>query len=155
MEVAQVRALLEQVDLFRHARAESLEAMAKLGRVRRFGKGKRLMHQGATSASMYVILDGSVRVQRSHPDLREPVVLAELGCGEVVGEMGVLDGEPRSASVVALESTQALELTPQVLQETVLRDQEVAGALLRVLSRRLRSTNELVRQPADEERSNP
>jgi CRP-like cAMP-binding protein len=148
--VEDVRALLEQVDLFRHAQSESLDAMAKRGRVRRFAKGKRLMHQGAPSDCMYVILSGTVRVQRSHPDLKDPVILGDLGYGEVVGEMGVLDGEPRSATVLALEPTQALELTAEVLQETVLRDREIAGALLRVLSRRLRSTDELVGRPADD-----
>jgi CRP/FNR family transcriptional regulator, cyclic AMP receptor protein len=145
--VADVRALLEQVDLFRHALPESLDAMAKLGRVRRFGKGKRLMHQGAVSDRMYVILSGCVRVQRSHPDLREPVVLADLGPGETVGEMGVLDGEPRSATVLALEATEALELSQRALQDSILRDPELSGALLRVLSRRLRGTDALLRPP--------
>jgi CRP/FNR family cyclic AMP-dependent transcriptional regulator len=75
-----------------------------------------------------------------------PVVLDELGAGDLVGEMGVLDGEARSATVVAIETTVALELSAATLAATVLRHPEATTELLRLLSRRLRSTDELAVQ---------
>ena len=148
--MSDVRLVMEQVDLFRHSDPKSLDQLVRRGRIRSFRKGRRLMHQGDPSDGLYVIVSGRVRVQRVHADLKEPLVLAELGPGEVVGEMGVLDGVPRSATVIALEPTRAIELSPQALQETVLRDPTVADTLLRVLSRRLRTTDELLEHTARE-----
>jgi CRP/FNR family transcriptional regulator, cyclic AMP receptor protein len=146
MPVPHVETLLQEVILFRQAQPTSLDQPAEQARVRRFAKGRCLMHQGAAASCMYVILRGRVLVQRVHPDLREPVVLGEVVTGEVVEEMGVLDGEPRSATVAALEQTEVLEITPTALETTLLRDPQVAGLLLRILSNRLRSTDQLVTQ---------
>jgi len=104
------------------------------------------MHQGEVGDVMYMILEGRVRVQRSHPDLTEPLILADLGVGEIVGEMGLLDGSPRSATVVAVEETEAMELTAAQLSQMVVKYPTVSGALLRLLTRRLRSTDELAEE---------
>ncbi len=101
---------------------------------------------------MYIIVEGRVRVERSHPDLLRPVLLAEVGPAEVVGEMGVLDSEPRTATVTAVKHTEAMELDTATLEQTILDYPEVGTALLRALSRRLRSTDELMeRQPRREQ----
>jgi CRP-like cAMP-binding protein len=69
--------------------------------------------------------------------------LAELGAGDVIGEMGLLDNAPRSATVTALEDTETLELHATVMALVVMQYPQVAAALLRILSRRLRSADEL------------
>jgi CRP-like cAMP-binding protein len=71
------------------------------------------------------------------------LLLAQLGPGEIVGEMGVLDGAPRSATVIAIEDTEAVELGAPTVTETILQHPDVSLELLRMLSRRLRSTDEL------------
>lgn len=95
---------------------DTLRSVASRGRMRRFPKGCVLMRQGEFADAMYVIRKGVVDViqtdergQRTH--------LALLGEGEVVGEMGVLSGNPRNATVVAVSDVETL-LIPR---EDVLR----------------------------------
>src|SRR5205823_6067725 len=100
---------------------------------------------GDTSESLYVVVSGRVKVERAVPG-QEPLLLAELGAGEVVGEMGVLDREPRSATVTAIRPTDAVELSAAAIGTTILRYPEVSTGLLRTISRRLRSSDELAEQ---------
>ncbi len=139
-----VSPLLSQVDLFKVIPLHGLMDLARRGRMRRFTADSQLMRQGDMSDCMYIVAKGRVRVERNHPDLTEPLVLAELGPGDVVGEMGVLDDEPRSATVTALEDTEAIELDASALAEALARFPEAASVMLRVLSRRLRTTDELL-----------
>ncbi|MHB8621477.1 MAG: Crp/Fnr family transcriptional regulator [Chloroflexota bacterium] len=142
-------------DLSKHPafKAIPLEALTDLackGRRRRFPAGAALMSQGDSSETLHLIRSGWVRVERGHPQMTAPVLLAELGPGEVVGEMGVLDGAPRSATVVAIDSVETLELDIQALSETTLRHPEITLALLRTISERLRSVDGVVGRKMDE-----
>jgi CRP/FNR family transcriptional regulator len=101
------------------------------------------MRQGEVSDAMFVILVGSVRVARAHPDLREPFVLATLGPGEVVGEMNALDGSQRSVTVTAVDDTVAVALDARTVARMILEQPDLYGGLVRVMSKRLRSTDEL------------
>ena len=128
-----------------------LARLAEQGRPRRFPPSSQLMRQGEMSESLHILLQGSVRVERAHPQILRPVVLAELGPGEVVSEMGVLDREPRSATVTALTAVETLELDAPTLAQVILDHPEAATALLRILSRRLRDMGELLEQMAHRE----
>ncbi len=138
-----MEARLNGVRILRHIPSSGLTRLAERGHPRAFPMGKLLMQQGEPADTLYIILSGLVRVERSHPDLLQSVVLAELGPGEVVGEMGLLDGKPRSATVTALADTETLEVSAADLAYIVLRHPEVSMALLQKISRRLRSTDEL------------
>ena len=116
--------------------------LAAVGERRSFNQGDRLMKQGDAAHSLFVILSGRVSVVREHKDLATPIHLAFLGSGEVVGEMGLLDGEPRSATVTAIESTLAMEVPQTELAKVVSENPDVFAELAKVLSRRLRSTDE-------------
>jgi CRP-like cAMP-binding protein len=139
----------DPVSIFTLAHASgllSLDGFARLaaaGERRSFNAGDELMRQGDEASTMYVILSGKVSVVREHPDLSSPIVLAFLGPGEIVGEMGLLDGEARSATVEAVEDTITMEVTKEALTQSVLRHPDLYGALVKVLSRRLRDTNDL------------
>jgi CRP/FNR family cyclic AMP-dependent transcriptional regulator len=134
---------LSKSEMFRGVPIDGLMRLAETGINRRFGPGAQLMRQGDISDTMYVILSGRVKVERSDSRVGSPLELAELGPGDVVGEMGLLDGEPRSATVTALESTEVMELDDLALAQLVLHYPDVSGGLLRILSRRLRSTDEV------------
>lgn len=122
---------------------DAVTRFAAAGRKRRFRAGTALVQQGAESTSMFVLLSGSVRVTRAHPDLRDPVILATLGPGDVVGEMGVLDRARRSATVTAIEDTVAAEIEAERVGRMVIEHPDLYGDLVRVLSKRLRTTDEL------------
>jgi CRP/FNR family transcriptional regulator, cyclic AMP receptor protein len=134
---------LSQAEMFEGIPLDGLVRLARSGIKRSFSVGTVLMRQGDVSETMYVILRGKVHVERSHPQLSEAITLAVLGLGEVVGEMGLLDREPRSATVTALEDVEAMELDDLALAQTILQYPEVSASLLRLLSRRLRSADEL------------
>src|SRR5437763_6795107 len=125
--------ILSQVRLFEGIPPDGLARLANRGKRRRYAAGRRLMRQGQVADSLHVILSGCVRVVRDHHDLAEPLVLTELGPGEIVGEMGALEGEPRSATVTAIEDTKTLELSAVALAQTLLVYPEVSRALLRLL----------------------
>ncbi len=147
-----MRDVLSQVAILQTLPADGLSRLAEQGHRRAFPPGSQLMRQGDVSDSLHIILQGRVRVVRSHPQILRPVILAELGAGEIVGEMGVLDHEPRSATVTALNAVETLELDAATLAQTIMDHPEAAAALLQVLSRRVRSTDELVEQLAHRER---
>ncbi len=134
---------LSQADMFEGIPLDGLARLARSGIRRTFAAGSTLMKQGDVADTMYVIIKGRVLVERTHPHLSEALTLAELGPGDVVGEMGLLDHEPRSATVTAIDEVDAMELDDLALAQTVLQYPEVSTALLHLLSRRLRSADEL------------
>jgi CRP-like cAMP-binding protein len=132
---------LSRVPMLTHLPADALNRLFELGRERKFAVGKPLMRQGEPSAHLFILLSGRVRVERLEADSLSPTVLAELGPDEVVGEMGVLEQVPRSATVIAVEETRALQLGLPALAVTMVQYPQLAATFLRMLSGRLRSTS--------------
>jgi CRP/FNR family cyclic AMP-dependent transcriptional regulator len=135
---------LAQVPLFRTLPESALASLANTGRRVTFAPGAVVLRQGDPSESLFVILTGTVQVERHYPERPNPVVLATLGPYEIVGEMGLLDRDTRSATVVAAEETSLFEIGYHSITRTVLEHPGATAELLRTLSRRLRSTDDLV-----------
>jgi CRP/FNR family cyclic AMP-dependent transcriptional regulator len=133
---------LARVTLFKELPEPGLQTLAERGRPKHFATGDVIMRQGDASDALHVITRGSVRVERGQPD-ETPLVLADLGPGDVIGEMGLLDNAPRSATVTALEHVETIEIHASVMALVVMQYPQVAAALLRTLSRRLRNADEL------------
>jgi CRP/FNR family transcriptional regulator, cyclic AMP receptor protein len=115
-------------------------ALHAAGTVRRYPRGRALMHQDQLPDAVLVLRAGQVKVSRSTTTGRD-VVLAIRGPGELLGEMAALDGQPRSASVIALEPVEALVLSPQVFRAFLAEHSTAAMALLEMLARRLRDAD--------------
>jgi CRP/FNR family transcriptional regulator len=122
---------------------EELERIAKVAIPRSFPKGARVFHEGDTSDACYVIRSGEVRVTREHPDGRA-IALATLGPGELVGELAMLDGEVRSASVEALSDVELLAISAADMRGLLERNADITAKLVVALTRRVRETNERV-----------
>ena len=84
-----------------------------------------------------------MRVTREHSDGRA-IALATLGEGEIVGELAMLDGEVRSASVEALSDTELLAVAARDMRGLLERNPEMTAKLVVALTRRVRETNERV-----------
>jgi CRP-like cAMP-binding protein len=138
-----VHDVLSQVTLFEGIPPEGLARLQQLGQIRRFLFGEQLTIQGETADHVYVVAKGCVRVERCHPELTDPVFLGDVGPGAIVGHEGLLDGERHSVTATAIEDTEAIELSGIVLSVTILKFPKVASSLLRALSRRLRTTEDL------------
>jgi CRP/FNR family transcriptional regulator len=90
-----------------------------------------------------VIRSGDVRVTREHSDGRA-IALATLSAGEIVGELAMLDGEVRSASVEALTDVELLAIAAHDMRGLLERNPEITAKLVIALTRRVRETNERV-----------
>jgi CRP/FNR family cyclic AMP-dependent transcriptional regulator len=137
-------AALCQVPLLRSLGGRQLEAIAACCRFQRISKGTTILQQGTQCQSMYVILAGRFQVVQASAE-GESVTLAIRKTGDVLGEMSLLEDAPRSASVIALETSRVLALSREDFELHVLRHPEICRDLLRSLSARLReASNELV-----------
>jgi CRP-like cAMP-binding protein len=115
-------------------------AMLAAGTVRTYARGRALLLQEQMPDAVIVLRSGQVKVSRSTTTGRE-VVLAIRGPGELLGELAALDGQPRSASVVALEPVEALVLSPHAFRTFLAEHPAASMALLGMLTRRLRDAD--------------
>lgn len=118
--------------------------LIRFGKMREFQAEEPLMTQGEPSTSIHFILDGQVRVERQRRNDSERVVLAHLGSGEIVGEMGVMVELPRSATVIAAKPTTTLELDTASFERAARAFPILHRVLAKLLSERLRRTSERV-----------
>jgi CRP-like cAMP-binding protein len=114
--------------------------LAMLGSVRSFERGRLLCHEGQIADGVFILRSGVVKITRTTPTGRE-VVLAFRGAGELVGELAALDGEPRSATICAVDRVEALCLTTQAFLGFLQERPAVALVLLRMLATRLRDAD--------------
>jgi CRP/FNR family transcriptional regulator, cyclic AMP receptor protein len=142
-------AALGSVPIFARLSDSQLFRLASRTTVRTFAPGTVIVREGDTSMSLYVILSGGVRVDRSRAE-GGAVRVAELGVREAFGEMGLIDDAPRSATVTAEAETTCALLAKWDFQNEIREDPEIAVALLPVLAQRIRAVNErLAREAPD------
>jgi len=118
-----------------------LAEVAQRAVARKYRKGSILFVQGEVGERCFAIVSGTVKLSAYHADGRE-AVLAVLGAGDVFGELALFDEAPRSADATALEDAELLSLDRAGLNDAIATHPEIATALLRVLGRRLRQSNE-------------
>jgi CRP/FNR family transcriptional regulator, cyclic AMP receptor protein len=139
-------ALLHQVPAFATLIADDLAAVAEVIVPRTFGAGEVVFREGDTGDTCYVVRAGHFRAVREHNDGRT-ITLATFGPGEIFGELAMFDAERRSASVEALDDTEAAAILGTDMRRLLRAHPDIAVKLLAALSRRLRETNErLTRQ---------
>jgi len=132
---------LRPVELFQHLNEEQLSLLAEHSREVQFRKNAILMTEGDAGESMYVILTGLVKVYVSDEDGKE-LVLYEQGAGAVIGDIALLDDEPRSASVSTLDKTTALMIGKSSFIECLKQSPEMSLGIIRSLTQRLRHATE-------------
>src|SRR5207248_415237 len=107
-----VAELLRHTALFGRLTDPQLRSLARVVKERRLGRNQLLFRQGDEADSLYVIVSGRVRVSATDRAGHERV-LAFLGSGESVGEMGLLSAAPRSATVVASTEVDLAQRSPE------------------------------------------
>jgi len=139
--MTQATELLKHVELFKHLTDQQLAELAAQAREINFRKNAVLMTEGDTGETMYVINTGSVKVYVSDDEGRE-LVLYQQGKGAVIGDIALLDDEPRSASVSTLEPSTALMIGKQAFLDCLRSSPEMAINIIRSLTQRLRDATE-------------
>jgi len=119
------------------AESDALEDMGEPGT---FAAGTVIFEQGGTPDVVLLVRAGRVRVAVRGADGGE-VVLAERGPGELLGDLSGIDGQPRSASVTALDEVRGLVLPLRAFRGFLMDHPRAALSLLELLSRRLREAD--------------
>lgn len=117
-----------------------LESFRALGRVRSYPRGTALFHERQASDHVVGLLAGRVKIVCMSDEGRE-VVLAVRGPGDLLGELSAIDGDPRSATAVALEPVEGVVVPTARFHEFLEQHGRVGLVLMRTISRRLRDSD--------------
>ena len=132
------REALEGCVLFQHVDVQGLDACLACLRLRRFKRDETVFHQGDPGDALYIVASGRVKVVLPSPDANEGAILATLGRGQFFGELAMLDGQPHSADVVAIEPTETLVLGRVDFERLFESEPSIRRSLVLALARELR-----------------
>jgi small-conductance mechanosensitive channel len=143
--------VLNSVPVFVPLDAAELEELSHECTRQDFGRGERIVHQGDSGEAMYVVLEGTaiVTIKTENDAERE---VARLTRGEFFGEMALLTGEPRTASVTAVDDLSVLVIHKAALQTMLERRPGLAQEMAEIVELRrqgLRAVKDLKEAPAD------
>jgi potassium efflux system protein len=131
--------LLQEVDIFKPFSEEAKLYLSDRIRRHRFGPSDVIVQQGDAGDSLFIIVEGVVGVQVQSDDGRTKEV-ARLGAGDFFGEMALLTGEERTATVIALVDTYLFELTQADIAPLIAQQPEVSERVSKVLTQRHKAT---------------
>jgi CRP-like cAMP-binding protein len=131
---------LKASDLFENQPDEVLRAVLSQGHFLEYGAGAVVLRQGDRGDRLYIVRAGVVEVVATPADGSEPTVVAYMGPGEVIGELALLTGSPRSATIRCPEHAELFTLEKAVFDDLMATLPVFARGLCLVLARRLEAT---------------
>ncbi len=149
MSLIEKAVFIKAISIFQEMTAEELRVLASISEEATYSAGQRIVVQGGSGNTLYIIVHGQVLVQQRssvNGDKEEIIDLALLGPRESFAEMSLFDNEPYSADVIAQEPTGVLLVRREPLLALIKRDPEIAVGLFKVFSRRLRQANARIAQ---------
>ena len=135
--------LLESVPIFSDLSKSDLNKISDRMTHRKFTKNQMILLEDDLGQTFFVIGKGSVKITRLSDDGRE-VILAMLGEADFFGEMSLLDGDGRSANVVALEASEVLTLARNEFLDILEQYPKISICLLEELTHRLRKSDQQI-----------
>ena len=131
-------AILGRVPLFVDLSKRELQRLSVACRPRDYAASEVLVRQGEPGAGLFIMVSGQVQVTQHHENATSQAIRT-AGPGEVFGEMALLDDQPRSATITAIEPTRVLMLPIFDFRAALREDGDICVRLLAVISRRLRA----------------
>lgn len=128
--------LLARLDLFAELSPQQLRKLAEYTRHQAYGHEELIVKQGDRSSEMYIVERGQVRIEANIEGAANPHVISVLGRGEFFGEMSMLTGETRAASVIAIEETEVLVLERERFAPLLESNPNLAERISQVLTAR-------------------
>ncbi len=135
--------VLARSGVFQGVSSEAAEPVAAELELVDLPRGATVFAEGEPGDSLFIILDGKVKIVRRAPDGRENV-LSVMGPADQFGELSIFDPGPRTATATALTDVSLAKMSQQALLPWIDAHPEIGVQLLRVLARRLRRTNDTV-----------
>jgi CRP/FNR family transcriptional regulator, cyclic AMP receptor protein len=136
---------LKQVPLFAGLEDEDIRELMSIAKRRTFRSGEVIFHREDPGQVLYVIKEGKVKISLISPDGQE-ISLVVFGKGECFGEIAILDGLPRSADAIAMEKVECYTLQRSDFHKAIMKNPKIAIQVMVVLSKRLRSTDQMVEE---------
>lgn len=138
--MAESNDFLLYVPIFADLPPETIAEIAKIGTRRKYKKDSVVLLEEDAGGALFVIISGKVKVARTSTDGKE-VILSILGESDFFGEMAILDGQTRSANVIAIEDSELFLIRRDDFLNLLTTHPEVAIALLQELTQRLRQAD--------------
>jgi CRP/FNR family cyclic AMP-dependent transcriptional regulator len=143
MAMAVSTAVLKTVPLFTSFPEDYLRMLTAVVTRKSAPRSTTIMASGDAIDSLYMILSGRLKVMMSDSDGKE-VILSILGPGEFFGEMGLIDDEPRSASVVTIEPCELLSIAKRDFKKCMAENFEMTMTVMRGIVKRLREADKKI-----------
>src|SRR5438093_2461646 len=143
-ETDQLVQFLKNVKLFAELNPDSLAKLGTCLKTAEFPPAEVIVREGAPGVSMYIIKSGLVEVRKKDPATGIDFLVAQLSEGAAVGEMSLLTGKPRSATVTTVQPTVVFTLTRADFRNLVTQHPEISLGLARILAERLEDATKQV-----------
>ena len=142
--VGRIREIIEVIKLFEDFEVEELQGLARYMRCYRTPPGTEIIREGENGDFMLLLLDGSIEIIKK--DVRGlPQIMGIAGAGKTLGEMSLIDGAPRFASCVAIDTVEVAVLDRESLSRIITEEPRIGVKLmmelLMLLNQRLRSVS--------------
>jgi CRP/FNR family transcriptional regulator, cyclic AMP receptor protein len=124
--------ILSTIPLFRNLPSRSLRKLERSASEDRYEPDSMIVPEGGRTATLFVVVEGSVKV------VKDGKTISRRGPGEYFGEISLIDGRPRSASVIAETAVRCLVLSQDSLRKLLMSEPQASWALLESLAQRLR-----------------
>src|SRR5580704_8538291 len=144
VETEQLVQFLKNVKLFAELSPDSLAKLGTCLKTAEFPPAEVIVREGAPGVSMYIIKSGLVEVRKKDPATGIDFLVAQLSEGAAVGEMSLLTGKPRSATVTTVQPTVVFTLTRADFRNLLTQHPEISLGLARILAERLEDATKQV-----------
>jgi len=139
---------LKNTIIFNGLSDEALASLAQKASTRKLAKDDILIRKGEPGDSLFLIHSGWLKIV-TVDSKGDELIINKCGPGETIGEMALLDGVPRSATVIAIEDAEILELKQDVFQEILDTRPDVSLSIIRSYSNRLRFSTTYIERAID------
>jgi CRP-like cAMP-binding protein len=144
----EARMILRGEALFECLSEEQIENLVKQSRVNNFGRGERVIQEGAEGDSMFVLLRGAAQVSVSKNG--SSIAVATLNAGDCFGEMSLLTGERRTATVQAQSDCHVMEISKPVMAEVLRDSPDCLERLSELLAKRKMENEGILKEAASQ-----
>jgi len=135
---------LKRVPIFGGLDERTLNTISDFVYENKYEKNEVIIHYQSKGTKLFIIISGIVKVVIPNPDGREKI-LALLGEGDCFGELSILNGEPTSAAVEAIENTKVLIIDGDDFRDLLSQNPNLCLNVIRIITKRLRNTDEEIR----------
>jgi CRP/FNR family transcriptional regulator, cyclic AMP receptor protein len=129
--------MLKNIDLFAELSDEAAETLLRCAKLHKYPKNSVIVTEGDTHSNFYIVVSGNLKVFADGDDGRQ-VVFSWLEAGDYFGELALIDGAPRSASVMTLAPTALQVISQHDFQQFLTGDYGAALAMMKAMARRIR-----------------